>query len=291
MRLAAKVTEAEQAYRLTLRIWEGLVEKFPKSLSDRREAGQVAHNLGLFLNVQLRPSDAEKAFRRASNCERRSSSSRKRLQKIGAMLPTRVMPWASPCRASQADARMPRRLFGALEIDEFLLNGSPDSAKFQNDLGNAHGNLAHVLLDENANAAKEQAMRAVDFERAAHKSEPANLEYVASLRTALWILGETLIRLKQHKPAIEAAEEAVSQSLGEGVQYYFAARYLTRCSSLAAADPALSAEERSEISRRYADRAVSLLREAARLNYRCGPAVRYDSALDPIRSRRTTRCY
>jgi tetratricopeptide (TPR) repeat protein len=173
----------------------------------------------------------------------------------------------------------------ALELWRKLAASSPGVASYQSQVGATLNNLALGLL-EKANPAEAARLlgAAVFSQKAALKMEPQSARYRQFLRNHYWNLAEALVRLGKHGEAARAAVELPGLYPDGWQEPVRAAGFLARCAALAAKDPALPVDRRSELVEAYGGQAVALLRRAVANGWR-EPAALKGPAFEPLRRR------
>jgi hypothetical protein len=116
-------------------------------------------------------------------------------------------------------------------------------------------------------------------------ANPANPGYRRFFRNNLEELCPALLGLADHAATAAAAEELARFAYEPGPDAYNAACFTARCIPLVAKDARVGEAQRHDLARRYADRAVELLRQAVRHGWLDAVQTRKDSDLDPLRNR------
>lgn len=133
--------------------------------------------------------------------------------------------------------------------------------------------------------ALELLQQALPHHRAALKAYPGHPEYRTRYRDNREDLGTTQVLLALHAEAAATAEELVQAAVQPSDDYYNASCILSRCVPLAAKDAKLPEAKRKELSRRYADRALELLKQAVAKGWKDAAHMKKDTDFDPLRQR------
>jgi len=94
-----------------------------------------------------------------------------------------------------------------------------------------------------------------------------------------------LTDLGDHAAAVTAAGELCCIGCELAKDNYAASAVLARCIGLAEKDTHLPEAKRHELARSYADRALTLLREAIAKGYNDAEGLKKDPEFEPLRSR------
>jgi hypothetical protein len=84
---------------------------------------------------------------------------------------------------------------------------------------------------------------------------------------------------------VREAEDLTRPGFVPSIDFYRAARYVSRCVPLAEADTQLPEAKRRELAEKHATRAVELLREAIAKGYEDASDLKQNQDLDPLRQR------
>jgi eukaryotic-like serine/threonine-protein kinase len=146
-----------------------------------------------------------------------------------------------------------------------LLDEFPAQVDYQERMARALGNLGELLcLQENWPGARSNFERAIAALESALRPNQENWSCREELRARYQSLAETLVHLGDHAAAAQAAA-ALPRVFGDRAQdYYYAACFVVRCMPLVKTDKHLDATARQQLTLRYGDQAVDLLREAVR---------------------------
>jgi hypothetical protein len=131
--------------------------------------------------------------------------------------------------------------------------------------------------------------QALPHHQAALRRNPRDPGYRNYFRNNRWILCRVLLKLADHSAAAATAEELVRFGLDPVGDVYNAACYLAQCVPLAEKDDKLSQVQRVDLVRRYAERAVVLLRQSVKAGWKDIAHLKKDTDLDPLRQRQDFR--
>jgi serine/threonine-protein kinase len=286
LQTTSRQQEAEQAYRDALVVQEQLAADFPTEPGYRAELARSQYNLGNLLLGAGRRGEAEQAYRDAIAVQKQ----------VAADFPT-VPAWRGELAFSYtnlgfllattgrvAEAEQPFR--DALALKKHLAVDFPTVPDYPNGLACALGNLAELQRQRHEYAqAKALLDQALPHHRAALRSNPKNPEYREGYRNNQENLGQTLVGAGEHAAAAEGARELARFGFQPFEDCYTAACILSRCVPLSQADAKLEETTRQTLAQKYADEAVTLLREALAKGYKDAAHMKKDTDLDPLRKR------
>jgi hypothetical protein len=112
----------------------------------------------------------------------------------------------------------------------------------------------------------------------------ADIEAKAGNHVRAALAAERLARAARRSATVRPTDPTFHFGIKPGQDYYNAAKNLAQCVDLAAADRSPSEQERNELSRRYADRAIALLRQAVDDGFSDRGRIDRQSAFDSIRA-------
>jgi serine/threonine protein kinase/tetratricopeptide (TPR) repeat protein len=174
----------------------------------------------------------------------------------------------------------------ALAVHQLLLADFPGVPDHENETAGAMVNLGRFLLNQKDFAgARRLLAEALPHHQAALKAVPHHAHYRRFYRTNRWRLAETLLGLKDHAGAAEAAREFLEAAVEPPRDAYTAAGLLAGCVRLAAEDEHLPESERQALAVSYGDRALTALRQAIKLGAEEVEKMKTDNTLDPLRHR------
>src|SRR5262249_11004034 len=135
-------------------------------------------------------------------------------------------------------------------------------------LGMVHGNLGWSLTERKQwREAKPWLAQAVHHLQTALKSNPKNPDYRQILYNQYRTLAETLVQLKEHDEAAEAATALAGVLRDSAEGPYFAACFLARCVRIVQESTGGSDAARSALAQRYTAAALGHLRTALDRGY------------------------
>jgi tetratricopeptide (TPR) repeat protein len=146
-----------------------------------------------------------------------------------------------------------------------LVTKVPDPTDYEALLGQVVGNLGWLKTQENAwTEARALLEEALPHLRAGLAPQVERQDYQRALATNLRNLSETLVQLKDHAAAVNAAEYLATSKPILAIHHYYAACFIARSIPFVRDDPTLGNESaRRGKEQEYAARAVVHLRAAA----------------------------
>ncbi len=179
-----------------------------------------------------------------------------------------------PARAAFAEAIAAHAQLATIE---------PDVPDHESNWGSALGNLATSFgRQRDWGGARPLLEQAVAHQQKALQKSPRHPLYLKRLRGHYDMLGDVLVELGDHRAAAAVAGD---WSRAGAAQAYDAAILLARCIPVAANDPRLSADQRTELAGAYGAQAVGLLRQAITGNAKLGARLQSARGFDVLRSR------
>ena len=126
---------------------------------------------------------------------------------------------------------------------------------------------------------------AIPHQQAALKANPRNPVYRAFLSNHYAVLADVQVRRGLYPAAVESALELANYRKEDAEDAYDAACIFARCIPLAEQDQNIADDKRRELTKRYADQAVTLLREAMTRGYKDLEHLQKDDDLASLRKR------
>ncbi len=260
-----RLQEAEEHDAEAITLLKGLANTFPREPDYRLELAVSNNNLGNLLAGSRRAARARAALRQARDL----------LERLVADYPRRPayrQELANTCNSLGAvlekTAGFPaaeNAWSRAVDLFRQLTQEFPDVADYQGGLGMALGNLGWLSLQRTElSQARSRLQEAATCLTAALKPNPSQPNHLQALRNIRQNLAETLLRRGDHAEAARVVELLPQVFPDRAADYYLAARLLARCARLVN-DSSLSQSERALLTRRYADRALMMLREAVKV--------------------------
>ena len=178
-------------------------------------------------------------------------------------------------------------VFGqALDIHKRLREDFPGVPDHENELAGAMVNLGRFYLNrQDFDKARRLLEEAEPHHQAALNASPSHPNYRRFYRNNRWRLAETLMELKDHAGAAQAAGQFLQAVVEPPRDAYTAAGLLAGCARLAAEDNRLPEAERKELATAYGDRAVAALRQAIKKGATEVAQMKTDPALNPLQHR------
>jgi hypothetical protein len=180
--------------------------------------------------------------------------------------------------------RAARSFEAALIIGKRLTASHPESDEFHNALAGNLVNLALLNRDaKDRSVAQAYLEEALPHHYAALKAYPKKAQYLRYYRNNRSLF--LLLELPDHAQTARAATELAKLDIAEPGDTYDAACAFSRCVPLAEKDEKLGPDKRKELTRQYAETAVTLLQAAVKKGWKNVAHMKKDSDLDPVRNR------
>ena len=256
-----RLPDAEAAARKALKLQEALAAEFPDVPAYAQELVAAQANLGLILQARA-PEEAEREYRKAL----------KRLESLAARWPNMPdIPYRTAITylnlafllAKGDPAEAERTYHQALEIQDRLVARFPDVPEYECALGRTLHDLSFLLCSRTDFRVRAGSLTRPSATCALRsRRTPENAAYHEYLGDSLGLFAKTSIQLGEHAEAAEAAEQVPGVRPEALEQHLRAAALLTKCVGLASADRHLADAKRRDLEKKYAYRAVKLLRNA-----------------------------
>jgi serine/threonine protein kinase/Flp pilus assembly protein TadD len=257
---------AEQSYRDAVKRYQALVQGEPAVPVYRQELARSLRALGNLLAQKTEgKTEAERVLRRALELYDRLAADAPDVPQFHQELaPTLLnlakMLWTTG-RSHEAEPLFAR----AGDLYETLAADRPDRADYRVAMAMARFHLGSLLAARgDFTAARDRLQQAVASQREALRLSPHDPTIREGLRVPRETLTSVLIRLGDHAATAAVAEDLLRDTTDRPAVAALAANWLTSCASLAARDETLARDRREAAARSYAERALDLLREAAR---------------------------
>jgi tetratricopeptide (TPR) repeat protein len=282
---AGRIPEAQTAFREALRILQPLAAK-PGATAEARDDLATSHlNLGFLLYRQGNPACKPEFLEsvRIIKSLLAESPNNSEYQRMLAATYTNLGNFYRDTRQfDEAVAAFQK----AFEFHEVLAERFPTVPNYRSELGGTLNNLAMVRLNQgNLTEARQLLERAITHQRAALRVNPQNAIYLEFLSNHYAVLAEVLVRGKQHAAAAQAAVDLAGVRPRNGEDAYDAAGLLVQCMTAAQEDQSLAKPRRDQLSQRYAEQSLNLLREAVKRGFKELERFKKDKELDPLRMR------
>jgi tetratricopeptide (TPR) repeat protein len=281
-----QVSAAEADFRKATELFDGLAASFPAIPKYQSDAAIARYNLACWMGDAGQLDEKEKLLRPIVEFWEKSAAAEPAAMNHRSKLAITLTDLADVLEKTNHMPEAERVLRRSAEV---RLELSKDSPKYPWNFIQAGDLLARlaglVALRGDLAAARQIEEQAIAQKRAALALAPANPDYLQRVSTSQVALIETFIRLHEYEDAARAVAELVSFSAESGPQCFVAGSLLARCVPSAAADARLTEARRSELAKRYGDRAVELLQKAKKRGHQDVLALKSDHSLDSIRSR------
>jgi serine/threonine protein kinase/tetratricopeptide (TPR) repeat protein len=283
---AGRPAEAEAVLHEAIALTKQLAADFPNVPEYRSQLALSHNNLGEVLRALERLPEAEAECRAALALSQGLAAdfpTVAQYRELLAMQYTNLGALLKPAgKVQEAEAGYR----AALALYEPLIGDYPAVADYQFKLAATLGNLGRLLLQrKELKAARELLERALPHHQAALRAYPHHPGYRDSYVLNRCSLTATLVDLGDHSAAAQTVEQVVEAVVQPARDFNEAACLLAGCVPLAEKDAKLPPDKRRELARKYADRAVELVRQAVRHGYKDVESIKKDSALDPLRAR------
>ncbi|HVS36671.1 MAG TPA: hypothetical protein VMS17_14015, partial [Gemmataceae bacterium] len=260
-----RMDRAEADDQRAIALLKDLVQADPDNTNYRFEEAVALNNYGLALAAQSRWADARSAHTDSRALLADLVRDFPRTPLFREELANTLNSYGGALAHSDELDAADRVWSEARELVERLIAEQHGDAMRQRGLlGMTLGNQGWSLAKrENWPEARPLLQQAVADLAAARQAQPHNPIFRDSLADHYRSLAETLLQLKEHAPAAEAARAIPALFPGSGTFEYRAACFLARCAALAGDDSQLAEPDRSRLARSYADESLQWLKNAA----------------------------
>jgi serine/threonine protein kinase/tetratricopeptide (TPR) repeat protein len=282
-----RLGEAELAYHDALNLWKQLAAEFPNRPEFRKEQAQTHNNLGFALATMRQPKKAELAYHDALSLWKQLVAESPKWPEYRQEQARTYDNLNNLLRASHrlGDAESAWRK--ALKLRKSLVADFPKVPDFQNALAGTLVNLAFLHTQRREPAVAVALLEeARPHHLAALKANPRNAQYRRFYRNHLLVRARTYLGLGDHTRAATVGNELAHFGFEPASDVYDVACFLSCCVTLAEKDSQLAEPRREELAQSYADRALTLLREAVVTHgFRDAAHMKQNRDLAPLRAR------
>jgi serine/threonine-protein kinase len=286
---AGQLQEAEKEYQNALTIQKELVAQYPKDPNAplyRKNLAESLNSLGTLLQATGRPEEATKAYQDALAMKKQLAAEFPDVPEYRENLALSHLNLGVLLEATRRLQDAGQEYQDALALFQRLARESPDVSDYQENLAKTMINMAILANDNNQFAqARELLGQAETHLRTAQKANPKNPHYRQLFRINRQILTTTLAGLGDHAGALKAAEELSQSGTNSAADTYDVACALALCVPLAEKDANLAESQRRQQAQAYADRAMTMLRQAVAKGYADADHMKQDTDLDSLRQR------
>jgi tetratricopeptide (TPR) repeat protein/tRNA A-37 threonylcarbamoyl transferase component Bud32 len=282
--------EAERAYREALAVAQPLSDHFSSNPDHRWNLARVHRNLGILLARVGRRKEAETSYREALALYQKLAADFPNVPQYrrGLALGYNTLGLLLPGVGQLPEGEIAFQ--DAVNLLQRLAADYPAVSNYANDLAGVLVNQANLKLAAGDFAeARRLLEQALPHHQAALRSNPRDPGYGQYFRNNRWILCQVLVKLADHSAAAATAEELVRLGFDPVGDVYNAACCLAQCVPLAEKHDKLSPVQRVDLARRYAERAVVLLRQSVKAGWKDTAHLKKDTDLDPLRQRQDFR--
>jgi eukaryotic-like serine/threonine-protein kinase len=283
---ATDPAEAEALLNDAVALLKKLVADFPQQPQFRDALATTYNSLGSLLLDRARDKEAETAFRSAIEIQMGLAADFPKQPNFRRTLALNHYNVAALLYKVNRPKDAEAALHDALTIQKQLAADLPKVPDYQNDLGNTLRKLAglHSLQREYSEALS-LIRQARSHHQAALKASPTSAVYRRSYRDDVTILTASYVGLSDHARLATTANELVRFAFDPANDTYDAACFLCNCVTIAGKDAQLAEAKRTELAKNYADRAITLLRQAVTRGFKDAAHMKKDPDLEPLRAR------
>ncbi len=258
--------EAEQSYRDAVKRYEALVHGDPAVPVYRQELARSLFALGnLLAQKPDGKTEAERDLRRALELYDRLAADAPDVPQFRQELALTLLNLAKRLWTAGRSLEAEPLFAQAGALYETLAAHRPERADDCAAIALARFHRGSLLAARGDFAAAQDLLqKAVASQQDALRLSPHDATLRTGLRAQRETLSAVLIRLGAHAAAAIVADDLLRDSADRSAVAALAANWLTSCAALAAHDETLVRDRREAAARSYAQRALDLLREAAR---------------------------
>jgi tetratricopeptide (TPR) repeat protein len=278
--------EAEAAYRDALAIWKSLAADSATVPGYREGLASTSTNLGLLLWQTDRSQEADASYRDALALRKQLAADFPTVPEYRRLLARAHTDLGVLLQAMDRFQEAEQAFGDAWALCKQLAADFPIVPDYQNELAEAMVHAAGLARQRRDLAqARELLEGAHPYHQAALKANGRHPGYRRLLHSNWLALAQVLTDLGDHAAAVTAAGELCCIGCELAKDNYAASAVLARCIGLAEKDTHLPEAKRHELARSYADRALTLLREAIAKGYNDAEGLKKDPEFEPLRSR------
>jgi eukaryotic-like serine/threonine-protein kinase len=285
-RESGRLREAEEGFRAARDHFARLAADFPIVPQYRDHLARTQNTLGDLLRKTARPQDAEEAYRAALGITEKLAAEFPLHSEFHRLLAQFHSDRGERLRAAGQPQQAEESYRAAQHIFQQLAEGSRREPDDPHDLAVTLGKLAELkLASRDYKPAQELLEQARPHHLAALKADPKNASFRDAYRNYLTRVAETFLGNGDHAKAADAALDLARCTCDPATDNYDAACLAARCVPLALKDGQQSADRRPKLAQEYADRAMTLLRQAVQLGYKDAARMKKESSLDALHAR------
>jgi serine/threonine protein kinase/tetratricopeptide (TPR) repeat protein len=278
--------EAAKALTSALESRKQLLAEIPGDAASHSELGAALHNLARLTTRKRQWTAARGLLEQAVDLQTAALKEDPENAGYRQFLVQHLISLGTAVRETGDRAESLKISRRARALCEELVSEFPKNAGHRANLGALLNNEAQQFMAQSQWAqARTLLDTAIMHQQAALKANPHNPTSKGFLFNHQLNLAETALHLRDHAAAAQAGQQLPDLSPRGWEAPYHAAKFLARCASLAGEDAALSQENRNDLGKQYADRALALLREAVQRGFNQAAAVRHEPAFHVLHSR------
>jgi serine/threonine-protein kinase len=276
----------EEQFRAALAEFQRLAHDHPDVPRYQQALARSHLNLGILLQVIGRVTEAEEMYRKAQRILQKLADKYHDVPDYRSVLALSHNNLGILLQHADRPEEAAQEFRRTSALCRELVQEFPDNADYHNALANALEALAELAQARKDFAeARRLLEEALPHNRAALQANPRHPNYRENLRETLQTLAEVLLAQGEHAEAVAAADQLAQKPFESAKDRYRAACVLAGCVPLAAKDGKLPGARRQELAREYADRAMTVLRQAVTDGYKDAAQLRKEPALDQLRDR------
>ncbi len=252
LEFADRPRDAEEPLAQAVAIYKELARDFPKEPHYRDMLAISSHNRGEAVRLAGRKHEAEEIFRQVLTIRRQLADEFPAVPayRRGLAITLNNLGIVLKDTGRRPEAEDVYRQ--ALAVHKRLAADYPAVAGHQNETAGAMVNLARLLLERGQlDGARQLLIEALPYHRAVLEASPGHPSYRMFYRNNRWRLAETLLELKDHAAAAEAAGQFLQAAVERPRDAYTSSCLLAGCARLAATDDRLAESKRNELSSAY----------------------------------------
>jgi serine/threonine protein kinase/tetratricopeptide (TPR) repeat protein len=281
-----KPQEAEDAYNQALANWQRLENEFPGKPAYQKGSAEMFNDLAILLQANRRLPEAEEAHGRSLAKWKNLADKSPRWPAYQQGLASGYTNLGNLLSVTSRRPEGEKLYCQALVVFKQLVHDYPLATRYRNDLAAGLCNIAIALRARKEFAEARRLLdEALPHHQAALKAHPRHPNYRRCYRNNRALLARTLVALKQHATAAEAAGQLLDTAVDPARDAYYATCCLSLCVSLAERDEHLGEPERRQRALAYGDRAVAALRHAIQNGLKNAAQLKKDPDLNPLRGR------
>jgi serine/threonine protein kinase len=281
-----KEDESEKTFERSAVLRRKLVNEFPRVRVYQRELAATYNDIGYLQTRRKKFAEAEKTYQQAVDVVEKLIAESDALPAYRKLLSLNYTNLGKVFQDEKKDAEAEKAYRASLKLDLKLIKDFPNAAEHRGGAANVLVMLAGLQQGrKDFKAAAPLLAEARTHLKAALEISPKSPMARKLYRDSLRIVAKNHLSLADHARLAETGEELAGFGYEPPNDSFDAATMLAACATLASKQAGLDEAKRKELAQGYADRAMTLMRQAITRGFRNVQRMQNDPRLEPVRDR------